>query len=279
VQIIVVDDNSDVKEVNGISLQTLPERYPNIEFIWGKNEDGRKGAGYARNLGLERAKGKWLIFADADDFFMPCFNEVLDKYIDDENEIIYFYVTSADSDTLKPTTRHQYIIDCMKKVQQTNDWETMYQVNVPWGRLIKRKTVKDNCIQFQETSYANDVLFGLKLTNTAKKKIISHNEIYCVTSRVDSMMGNNTTNSMLVRFQTCCDAVDYLNFSKKGHCFANITYWWWTRIYLADKKTAMKSLLKMGKTIGISYMFQAVTFTVKKQISCIKKWLLVIFKN
>jgi hypothetical protein len=34
-------------------------------------------------------KGKWLVFADADDFFTPCFSEALDKYKDDENDIIY----------------------------------------------------------------------------------------------------------------------------------------------------------------------------------------------
>ena len=73
VQVIVADDNSDITEVDDVNLFSLPEKYPHVEFIWGKNENGRKGAGYARNLGLEKAKGKWLVFADADDFFNPCF--------------------------------------------------------------------------------------------------------------------------------------------------------------------------------------------------------------
>jgi glycosyltransferase involved in cell wall biosynthesis len=102
-QIIVIDDNSDADKVDFENFPGLNDPY--VEVIFGKNENGRKGAGYARNLGLEKAKGKWIVFADADDFFMPCFNEVLDQYADDENDIVYFKVTSVDSDTLEPATR------------------------------------------------------------------------------------------------------------------------------------------------------------------------------
>ena len=37
---------------------------------WGYTE-GKKGAGYARNRGAEMARGKFLLFLDADDFFNP----------------------------------------------------------------------------------------------------------------------------------------------------------------------------------------------------------------
>ena len=41
-----------------------------------------KGAGYARNIGLSHARGKWIIFADADDFFTAdCFT-ILNEYMD-----------------------------------------------------------------------------------------------------------------------------------------------------------------------------------------------------
>ena len=80
IQVIVVDDNS-------ADADTYLERYPELsrpylEFI--RTTKGG-GAGYARNVGLEHAKGKWLLFADADDF-----------YVDDMYSIICSYVDSRD---------------------------------------------------------------------------------------------------------------------------------------------------------------------------------------
>ena len=65
IQVIVVDDNSP-------DADTYLERYPELsrpylEFIRAQKNGG---AGYARNIGLDHAKGKWLLFADADDFFV-----------------------------------------------------------------------------------------------------------------------------------------------------------------------------------------------------------------
>lgn len=55
------------------------KRQKNTEVLFTKEG---KGAGYARNIGLSHARGKWIIFADADDFFTAdCFT-ILNEYMD-----------------------------------------------------------------------------------------------------------------------------------------------------------------------------------------------------
>ena len=62
-EVIVVDDNSNSESISKLKLLDI---HKNVNIIY--THEG-KGAGYARNVGIERAKGKWVLFCDSDDFF------------------------------------------------------------------------------------------------------------------------------------------------------------------------------------------------------------------
>ena len=71
VQVIVVDDFS----TQGLDeLEECKQRYINTNVEFYTNEC-KKSAGGARNTGLSYAKGQWLLFADADDYFLQDFYE------------------------------------------------------------------------------------------------------------------------------------------------------------------------------------------------------------
>lgn len=59
IEIIVVDDNSDKDKKAAISRSDVRTIYIDKEHS--------RGAGRARNVGMDAAKGKWLLFADADE--------------------------------------------------------------------------------------------------------------------------------------------------------------------------------------------------------------------
>ena len=59
-----------------------------------------KGAGYARNIGLVNASGKWVFFSDSDDIFITeNLNTVLNKYSESDADIIYFNTDRINADT------------------------------------------------------------------------------------------------------------------------------------------------------------------------------------
>ena len=65
VEILVVDNKST--EDNRRAAIAICGQFPRVKYI--QDEIGN-GAGHARNIGLDNAKGKWLLFADSDDFFV-----------------------------------------------------------------------------------------------------------------------------------------------------------------------------------------------------------------
>ena len=67
IQTIVVDDQSETSYFN--EVEKLKNKY-NFELYQNQIQ---KSAGLCRNLGLQKAKNTWIIFADGDDYFQMAF--------------------------------------------------------------------------------------------------------------------------------------------------------------------------------------------------------------
>lgn len=191
VQIIVVDDNSDPSIVDFDHFPGVGDKHVEVYFT----KEG-KGAGYARNLGLKHAKGKWLLFADADDFFTAGLDSLMNKYTDSEYDIIFFNAESRYSDSLEPAQRsirvnHFILCENIQKLK--------YQFYPPWCKIIKRELQYKNKIYFSETMAANDVVFSVKSGFFCKSCQIDHTIGYCVTHRNGSLEKNTASEIILDR--------------------------------------------------------------------------------
>lgn len=186
-EVIVVDDNSreDVKK-NISSFEN-----PGTTIVY--THEG-KGAGYARNVGLSKAQGRWIIFADADDFFTDQFNKALDKHKDNICEIIFFKICSCYCDTLLPSDRGNFINNMIDKAKKENPDQLRYKRLEPWAKFIKRDYVQKNNILFDETPAANDLFFSLLSGFYASIIDIDTTPIYCLTQREGSLAYAKTRN-------------------------------------------------------------------------------------
>ena len=183
VQVIVVDDNSPDQETY---LETIPKlSRKNVEFY--PTKDGL-GAGHVRNIGLSHAKGKWLMFSDSDDFFVDDFNEILDEYVNDAHDIIYFNIKSCDCYDTTKVFSEGFKDYTFKKYHETgNDVYFRVCYTEPWGKMIRRSVVVDNNISFQETKAHNDLLFAVKAGLTAKEVLIVDRPLYWYVIREGSL--------------------------------------------------------------------------------------------
>ena len=183
IQIIVIDDNSDADKKpsidrNGVEVVLLDAEHS-------------KGAGRARNVGLERAKGKWLLFADSDDFYTKEAFEVLDKYIDTDFELVYYNCKSVNSITMEPSHRTNHINNILKVYSNNSCKENVnrlkYNVHEPWNKLVRHSFLTKHGIRFEEVKKANDILFTFMVGFFAKKIAVETDFVYVCTYRDNSI--------------------------------------------------------------------------------------------
>ena len=184
-QIIVVDDNSDPSIVD---FKHFPGSDRNdVKIVLTKEG---KGAGYARNVGLELAEGKWLMFLDSDDFFLPTITEVLEEEINTSEDIVYYrpkFVLSEDLNTISTRGGSVYnrYIDCY--FESGDEIELRTRWHSPWSKLIKRSLVLKHNVRFEETQYSNDVLFSALVGCVADSIVVRDKCFYVVTEREGSL--------------------------------------------------------------------------------------------
>jgi glycosyltransferase involved in cell wall biosynthesis len=184
-EIIVVDDHSDPDKVD---IEHFPcKERKNFRLVLNKE---CHGAGYARNCALPIAKGRWVLFADSDDFFNSGFDDFLNEYIDSDADIVYFNANSVDTDTYEPSNRVDHLHDFIseyKKDKVRGELIMRYLFTEPWCKMVKRELINKYCIKFEETSIRNDVRYSYLVGHYAQKIIVDERQLYCVTTRQNSV--------------------------------------------------------------------------------------------
>ena len=193
VQVVVVDDNSSEQKVNFEQFPGLSRKYTQCIF---DKEGG--GAGHARNIGLKHADGKWLVFADADDFFTKEAFQILNKHKDDPYDIVLFKADGVDSDTLAPSNRHLQHNEAIDKAQAgiITAKEAVLTVPGPVCKMLGKDFIQRKGIMFDETFAANDVMFVTKAVCWADEKAVttSSEVLYVVTTRKNSLFNTYYSN-------------------------------------------------------------------------------------
>lgn len=185
-EIIIIDDHSDSRHSR--TLNHIKESRPDIRLII---LEENRGGGYARNVGLKHATGKWVIFADSDDFFNYCISQILDDYADAPEDIIFFKTNSLDCETYENASRtilfsNNYIDSYLNNLDKSED-NLRYLHGVPVSKMIKRALIETHRLKFDTTRIHNDTTFTYLSGHHAYKIAADRRCLYCATARVGSV--------------------------------------------------------------------------------------------
>lgn len=185
IEVLIINDGSTDKTLE--KCKHIIELNGNIRLINQKN----KGVSYSRNLGIKKAKGKYVMFVDADDYLTSDFINIIDLLVDSDCDILKFSYNLLNYGSKKS------IVFKNRRFNSKNenfwiDFLMDSQKNMVWGQIIKKACLKD--LYFDEKIfYCEDFLFNFQLYGKCKiivyTDLIGYNYI-----KNDNSITNNFSN-------------------------------------------------------------------------------------
>lgn len=160
IEIIVVDNTPTpvTKEEIGIDRD--------YKLLW---SEPSRHAGGARNVGMEAAMGKWLVFADADDYFSEGAFDKFYASINSNADVIYYKMTGIYPETGEYSKRGEpYSLLVTNYLKDGNENTLRLKYISPCAKMVRREFVMDNKFRYDEVRASNDAMFATKIGYFAK---------------------------------------------------------------------------------------------------------------
>ena len=191
IEIITINDGSTDK-----SLELL-NKYAKEDIRISVIDLGDEGVSYCRNLGIEKANGKYIMFVDSDDWIDSSMVEVMYKKAE-ENKldlVMCSYIREfKDHSKEKIFNLPQEIIykdnevknELLRKLvgpikEELSNPEMLDALGTVWGKLYRADILKENKIKFvdlKEIGSAEDTLFNIFTFNYLKKVMFLNKSMY-----------------------------------------------------------------------------------------------------
>lgn len=259
IEVIMVDDCS--KDNTREIMEEYSAKYDNVINI--KLDENHRMAGTARNEGVKIARGKYLMFADSDDFYPNNACEIMFNEIEKKNaDFITGNYINTDYDG-KIWENPIFNVDKYKDFKLSiKDFDKSFFIlnSAVWNKIFRKDFVKQHDIHFLEGVPAEDAYFTTSCFMKSNNVYYTSKVIYCYRQRNE---GNKKSKS--VSFNCSKDYFDRINRAYKA-------------IYENFKNNGYLSFYRYTYAKNMSYMLykfiDTTMLTDKQRIEVLKnmKW-------
>ena len=179
-EIILINDASTDRTLE--IVESYVKKDLRIKLI---NIEERKGQGFARNRGIEIAKGEYIGFVDSDDFIEPDMFECLyNSAKSNDTDISMCQVREYDDINENYITSDYYSLSCLSAFQNDvfsaeDTKNCILDINVAlWNKIYKRKYLNDIGEKFPEGFIYEDLPFFFGTYLSAKRIQIVWKNLY-----------------------------------------------------------------------------------------------------
>ncbi len=209
VEVILVD-NSDTPITKGdISIER------EYTLCWA---DPKRFAGGARNVGIENSHGKWLVFADADDYFTANAFDDFYRFKDCDADVVYFGMDGIYIETGERSSRGDMFTLLVKKFLSGEIDENTLRTSFPspCSKMVRREMVEKHNLRYDEVRANNDDYFALLVGYYAKKILAYDSLVYVYVASTGSIMHRRSEEVMRTRLEVILRCNEF----KKKHGLA-----------------------------------------------------------
>ncbi|EJB8349319.1 glycosyltransferase family 2 protein [Vibrio cholerae] len=150
VEIIVINDGSSDTTKTAVEAFLGDQR---VKLINKVNE----GVAKARNVALDISSGKYVLFLDADDYFVNGAIDILAKAVRKSEKDLYLFGCNIFYSDKLIEIKHPIAIDSNDNIIE--EYLKDRVVSAPWGKLFKRKIIEDYKIRFPNLIMMEDGVF------------------------------------------------------------------------------------------------------------------------
>ena len=153
-EVIVINDGSSDQTLE--ILESYQKKYSNLNII--NKENG--GPSSARNIGMERAKGDFIYFLDADDLIEPDSLQALyDRAIETNADLVIAKYDIFNGSRKYPVNNINSIVnlDHIERYDPTILWTFSL-----WNKLFRSSLINQYHFQFPPISYSEDGVFVMR---------------------------------------------------------------------------------------------------------------------
>lgn len=192
-EIIIINDGST--DSSEIIIDQYRKRYPQIQYFFQKNQ----GLSDARNKGLNRATGDYVIWLDSDDILCTEALKKLSEYTRKNPDVILNQIStvSYENGVYEPCEwRFEKCVEYDAKLySQEKAIKKILKTKKMWYAapvfVVKRSFVIENKLYFEKGLLHEDELWTAVLIATARSFMFNDNKFYlCTSHRVGSIINS-----------------------------------------------------------------------------------------
>ncbi len=260
-EIILVDDGSidNSKRIINECIDSKKEiiNDKNIKIMYYYFKDNTIGVGKARNYGIEKAKGKYLMFVDVDDFIDKNLLSSLEKYIDQNIDLIKYKMKIVSLEEKNNKKRINMLEKTNGPIFEKTSGENAFNklcfsdkyFDSPCLYLIKKEYIIKNNFKFPENMYHED--FGLiPILVACATSIISTNIYgYKYIQTKNSIMRNKNYDNTLRKANNKIKHYIDMNNNIKRITLSNVTKQNMKQYYTNSVILSLKGLKRQDKKL------------------------------
>lgn len=240
-ELIVVNDGSI--DNSGLICKKYLNKYSQIQYFEKENE----GVSSARNLGLDMAKGEYILFADSDDFVENDYWETISTVLDEHHPDMLQFGFRECGEILNERNAGNYNAETdIGIADKINDAIQTYMFSALWARVYRRSIIEKYHLRFEkELMVGEDQVFIFAYAMHIKHLISISTILYNVVLENDESLTRKKRDYLVEQLREV-NRILFDLAEKSGHSerikliYRNAVTW----IYYRSAYSCCKELLK-----------------------------------